>query len=199
MTPTFDPEKHEYRDGAGRVLPSVTQIIRESVECHEASDWYLQRGTAVHAAVALALQGKLDYSSLDPRIRARVQAAVNIFKDKSLEVVAIEKTMASAKLRFAGTTDLIAKNYSGEYLLYDWKSSYSPESLLQLAAYKMLWDESNKVKIQHGCILEIRENGGYHCYWRTAKQMKADGNVFLHALSLHAWKSTNNKLRRQQA
>ena len=56
---TFDAETHEYRIG-GRKVVGVTTVLNDLIPGYRASDWYLQRGRAVHAAAAmiLALRGK---------------------------------------------------------------------------------------------------------------------------------------------
>jgi hypothetical protein len=60
-----------------------------------------------------------------------------------IEIVEQEIPLVSEKYQFGGTPDAIMVR--GELALGDWKTSNSvfPDHIIQLAAYKELWEENN--------------------------------------------------------
>ena len=58
----FEKETHIYTVN-NKTIPSVSKIVNEVVGLpYIADEWYLQRGNAIHKALALYLQGKLNES-----------------------------------------------------------------------------------------------------------------------------------------
>ena len=83
-----------------------------------------------------------------------IQKALNAFQmfrewheNNKIEIVSKwqEIQMVSDKYEFGGTPDAIGRNVNGELVLLDWKTSNSvyQDYLLQLSAYKQLWEENN--------------------------------------------------------
>lgn len=76
MTAAHNPNFHITRDNNhiykvdGAVYPSVTQIIGEhlGVEYYHLTDFYKERGSEVDRCAIMALEGKLDFESVDSRV-----------------------------------------------------------------------------------------------------------------------------------
>ena len=82
MSLEFDAATHTYTAN-GKVVPSVTQIISELLPMQfKCDDWYLQRGSAVHACAAMIARGaNFDF---DERISGQV-AAIKKFLEKCIQ------------------------------------------------------------------------------------------------------------------
>ena len=152
---TFDEETHTYK-ADGTIVPSVTQIINSILPPFQVPEWYLQRGSAVHACAAYIAKGiDFDY---DPRIEGQVKAIRKFFKEVQPEPIYIEKMFYSQAFRFAGTIDLYAK-IGRNKTLFDYKGTCDIErGALQLAGYSLLMIPETPTT---GVIVEIKENGKY--------------------------------------
>ena len=135
----FNEERHEYSIG-GRVLPNVTSIL-ERVGIVDYSfippatrDMALERGSAVHAAIALDLEGDLDEASVEP-IMGYVEAARAARRDLGVEKPeAFEKRGYHPQYLYAGTLDLVTPE-----ILLDWKTNGAEWWVrLQIAAYEAM-------------------------------------------------------------
>lgn len=116
----------------GRPVPSVTEIIREIIPGWMPDEWYLDRGTAVHACAALIAKGK-DFDA-DPQIAGYVAATRKWFADMKPEVIAVELKVESAAFQYCGRLDLLA-SIGGKRVVVDWKSGPVNTTWLQLAGY----------------------------------------------------------------
>lgn len=120
-------------------------------------------GTAAHAMVEAYIKGEnpktmLSYLALSSEDRLRAESSFNSYLNwasmSKLEVIEQEMPMTSEVYQFAGTPDAIGK-VNGELCLVDWKTSNAvyADYLLQIAAYKWLWEENNP---------DRPLNGGFH-------------------------------------
>ena len=184
----FDEAEHAYYLN-GRRLPSVTQIIGGVIprEFH-ASEWHLNRGSMLHEAIHLHLQGVLDPESVDPLIQPRLDAATKFIKECNVTVIECEKRVASAWLGYAGTADCIAQ-IGKDVCLVDWKSTIEPQADLQLGGYALLLKDH---KINKAVAVELRDNGSYSCRWLNQKQLKLASQTFLAVLTISCWMTANN-------
>jgi hypothetical protein len=68
-----------------------------------------------------------------------------------LYIVSWEKPLVSEKHRFGGTPDALFE-FENEIAMGDWKTATGvyPDNLLQLAAYKLLWEENFPDQPIHG-------------------------------------------------
>jgi len=146
-------KNHIYRLN-GEVLSSVTQILREILgeAIWYASDWYLERGQAVHACAAFVARGET--FSHDDRIAGQVAACRKFFADMNPEVLDVEQQIHSTTYRYAGTRDMRAK-INGKIVILDWKSSLSELAEIQVGAYAI--DDSAK----WGMVVALRDDGTY--------------------------------------
>lgn len=137
-------------------------------------------GTAAHSMVELRIKGgdpysAVDYLSLSNEDKEKADNAFGMYErwasQTKLVVVAQEVGLVSENHRFGGTLDAIGE-IDGELCLVDWKTSNGVYSdyLLQLAAYRTLWEESNTTKILSGGFHLCRfskEHGDFaHHYYR---------------------------------
>ena len=110
-------------------------------------------GTAAHAMVELRINGQEPtgaetYLALPESDRPKAANAFHMYEQwasmSSVEILHQELPMVSEVYRFGGTPDAIGK-VNGELCLIDWKTSNGVYSdyLLQLAAYRALWEELN--------------------------------------------------------
>lgn len=157
---TFDPATHTYTID-GRVVPSVTQVLNDLLPCYQATEWHLQRGTAVHASAAMIAQGKtFDY---DPQITGQINACYRFFADVKPVVLYVEKQVYSKKFGFAGTMDLMIESLSGFPFatIVDWKASFSASLPCQLAAYALAFEDSTPCHIKQGFGVQLNDDGTY--------------------------------------
>ncbi len=107
---TFDPVKHEYRDG-DRVIPSVTQILAPLSDFSFVDADVLSAaqefGTAVHRACELYDLQQLDIDALDPELRPYLDGWIKFCHDHSCQWVAIEKRVYCETMGYAGTLDRV--------------------------------------------------------------------------------------------
>jgi predicted RecB family nuclease len=68
------------------------------------------------------------------------------FLSNNLTITATEVPLVSEAYRFGGTIDTIVRDRHGRLCVGDWKSSKAVYSdyLLQIAAYKILWEENRE-------------------------------------------------------
>ena len=174
---TFDPELHEYWIGRLQV-PSVTQVLRAvlSGSVWTATQWHMDRGTAVHACAAMIANGKaFEY---DPAIAGQVTACRQFFADMHPEVLSVEQQVYHEVYGYAGTYDLLAVIH-GKTVLVDWKSSMSPVAEIQLGGYALAMP---KPQPTWGMVVELGEDEKY----RTGGMVKLArrGQEFLSCLSV---------------
>lgn len=149
---TFDEAKHEYRYD-GRVVPSVTQILGRVYPDAYAGipaavlDRKARLGTAVHKAIELALEGRLEESTLHEEVRPYVTSWRKWWERESIETIQLEE-QAYHPLGYAMTRDFLG-NRRGKRLLIDWKTTNDPMLLhdVQVTGYWML-DEPDEA----GCL-----------------------------------------------
>jgi hypothetical protein len=191
MTVEFDEEKHEYTDENGRRVPSVTQALGVLDSYAGIPAAVLQkaaeRGTKVHKAVELHLEGDLDELSLDPDIADYFYAFVRFERETGYRPRASEMRVHSSKFNFAGTLDLFGPDPRGskKSAIVDIKTSRQlmPTVGPQLAAYERAYKEESGEKreyLRYGLLLKPDGSYELHPYTGTA-----DFSVFLACLTVH--------------
>lgn len=137
-------------------------------------------GTAAHAMVEAKIQGGEPFgvaayltlpSDQQEKARNAYQSYLDWESMSKLEIVEQEMYLVSEKYRFGGTPDAIGF-VNGALCLVDWKTSNGvyADYLLQLAAYRVLWEENNPdrplVGGFHLCRFS-KEHGDFaHHYYR---------------------------------
>jgi hypothetical protein len=136
---TLDDDTHIYRLD-GRIIPGVTEILKDVGLCDHFDDgnseWYMERGRAVHAAIQYCIDGSLDWDTVEPCVMGFMHAFTKARVDLRFEVLACEKMVFDETRWYAGTLDLLVKMEDGYTQLWDIKSgSPLPWHGLQTAAY----------------------------------------------------------------
>jgi hypothetical protein len=153
---SFDPEKHEYRINGKRV-PGVTQVLGDLIPGYRASDWYLQRGRAVHACAAMVAKG-IAFEH-DPRIAGQVAAVRKFFREIKPTVIFVERQVYSTKYLYGGTLDLDCE-IDGRPMITDYKASLTEATVYQCAGYAQALRETGR-NINHGVGIELHADGTY--------------------------------------
>lgn len=149
----------------GRPVPGVTQVLKEAglVNADWATQWHLERGQAIHAAAEYIVRGTLDWSTVDERIRPYLDALQKFLKDSDCELAtaAPELFVHSARHRYAGRLDLVAKVF-GEWTVCDWKSGAVGPAGPQTAAYEMAYREERGItKLLKRIAVQLKPDGKY--------------------------------------
>lgn len=177
----FDEKEHAYTLN-GRRFPSVTEIVNDVFGIsHSASDFYMHKGSMLHKAISLYLQGVLDETTVDERIKGKLEGAKKAIKEFQLNPLVIETPMYHKILMYAGTPDLL----TSDFIIVDWKSSHSENSEIQQGGYFDLL-EHNKYKVKKGYEIVLTEEGKYKaetCDIKKGRRLFLAGlTVFNHKL-----------------
>jgi ATP-dependent exoDNAse (exonuclease V) beta subunit len=172
-------KKHQYALN-GRPIPSVTQVIRRVLGDKEygGTQWHMDRGTAAHELYALLATGAdLSLYDYDQRLQPNVDAWRDWAARERPESMVPEWRMASAKLGYAGTIDLVCMLGGGVCVL-DYKATATKRDAIQLAAYLRLLKECKpEFRVKSICSLQINENGWrYGQYLEKSEMMKAEAD-----------------------
>lgn len=190
MTPclTFDAELHQYAY-MGRVVPSVTQILKPLTDFDSVPAGVLAAasafGTAVHKACELWDLGDLDEDSLDPQLAPYLQAWKQFMADHDCAWIHVEQPIVHKQLRYAGTPDR-AGLVRGEEAVVDLKSTMAlyPSVGPQLAAYDAaLQPKTNAQRLKRYGV-QLKPDGSY-----VVKEYKdlTDFAVFASLLTVRNW------------
>jgi len=162
-----------YRNKAGDKIPGTTSIIgrfkdsggllhwafdqgkaaqRGEIEnLYDKRDEAADAGTLAHDMVERYIQQKMPETALmgapeevAELARGAFQAYLSWEKMTNLVIVETEVSLVSEEYQFGGTPDAIGE-VEDTLVLVDWKMSSGiyPDYLIQLAAYKRLWEENN--------------------------------------------------------
>ncbi len=153
----FKPETHQYYI-SGRPVPSVTQVLADLLPGWKASEWFLRRGTAVHACSAMIAKG-VPFEH-DKRITGQVEACRRWFSEMEPDVLQVELPVYSKMYQFAGTLDLLA-NLQGKRCMVDFKATLTETVPLQCAAYAIAYEEMDGVAISYGAGVQLGADGRY--------------------------------------
>jgi hypothetical protein len=138
------------------------------------------RGTTIHSIVEAFKHSKEEIDDIPEKFRPYAVSFYNWVKDNNIEILEHEKTVKSAKYKYAGTCDLIVKNrQTNEVWVCDVKTGKDiyQEAFLQVSAYKRALLE-NGIKIDKtGVILlgekgyKFAEGGDYFNYFLSALEL----------------------------
>ena len=185
---TFDEQSHRYFLD-GNFIPSVTQII-DSVFPFEGHGLAAERsadfGKAVHKAIELDIQGRLNWATVDDAILPYIKQWEKIYSHLNILTVRcqVETMLVSKKYKFAGRVDLIH-----EGLVIDIKTGQKkPTHLIQIAAYKHLVSKTLKVKVEKALLVYL--NGSDEMP-EIVKGRSQDFATFLACLEIYNWRNSN--------
>lgn len=148
-------------------------------------------GTAAHAMVEARIkegdpEACEELLALDDSGKAKARNSFGMYEKwasmSNLEIIDQEMQLVSEVYRFGGTPDAIGR-IDGELCLVDWKTSNGvyPDYLLQLAAYRLLWEEKYPDRPLTGGFHLCRfskDHGDFaHHYYRELDSAK---EMFIH-------------------
>ena len=174
----YDDKTHLYFLN-NKAIPSVTEIIGTVLPRYNTgNDFYLNKGKALHKAIALILQDNLDETTIDERLAKKVAAGKKAIQELQIQPILIETPLCHKTLGFAGTPDVLDK--SGR--LFDIKSSHEELTVIpQLGGYYELLVH-NKYKVKEINELVLQDNGKYKLYKYDIKYAK---QIFLAVLTVY--------------
>jgi hypothetical protein len=150
---TFNSENHEYRNHDGKIVPSVTEIIHEWLKVTIGGEkWHVNRftgaaipsrkmeegaakGTDLHKAAQLILQGGIDWDSLAAEYVGPLKQFTNWLKECDITPLYTEYMFYHSRYNYCGTIDIVATS-DKELLIVDIKTGLSDMVSLQLSAYE---------------------------------------------------------------
>jgi hypothetical protein len=190
----FNSENHSYLLN-GVQAPSVTTIIKEIIGCAwEASDWYLERGTVVHACAHLIAQGK--NFKFDEQVAGEISALKRFFEEVKPEVIASEIFVASEIYHYCGTLDFACR-IGRDLAIVDWKASVDKlRTPIQIGGYSQAYKEMFSKEINAGYGVEIKSNGTYSMTPRI--DLKKSRNQFLALRTAYALRESAGLLESQK-
>jgi hypothetical protein len=193
----------EYRTSDGEKVSGVTTVLNRFKDSGGLLQWAFQVGKSgatslyegrddaadvgqhVHAMVRSDIHGESlpempAYFTDDQKKQAESSfyAWMQWRADRRLEVIATEMPYVSNVHRFGGTLDVVWHDSAG-LCIGDWKSSNAvyTDMLLQLAAYKLLWEENNPERPIQGFHLArfSKEHGDFeHRFWPDLKEAEEE-------------------------
>lgn len=175
----------------------------EIEKLYDKRDEAAESGTLAHSMVEAHINGEDPHSvlmdSVDPLSEgtdAIMEQATNAFESylnwasmTRLKIVEQEMPMVSEKYQFGGCPDAIGE-INGELCLVDWKTSNSvyQDYLIQLAAYKQLWEENNPDRILTGgfhlCRFAKSHGDFAHHYFPELDEAWEQFKLFLQAYQI---------------
>lgn len=208
--------KSGYRLKDGTKVPGTTTIIgrfKESgallywaceqgkaIERGEISKLYDKRdeaadaGTLAHAMVEAHIKGNPLPTLPDNGIGKAAQQGFENYltwqAGSNIQIIEQEMELVSEEYAFGGTPDAIGRDSKGQLCLLDWKTSNAVYSdyLIQLAAYKELWEENYPDRLLVGGFHLLRfskEHADFaHHYWNELDQAWVQFKMFRLAYEL---------------
>jgi len=116
---------------------------KEGQDYRETRDKAGSIGSAAHAMIEATIRGD-PLPPGPPEAHKAFDAYQRWAQQSKIEIVANEIQLVSHEYRYGGTPDAIGE-IDGRFVLLDWKTSKGvyKNYMLQLAAYKNLWEEDN--------------------------------------------------------
>lgn len=150
---------------SGGLIQWAYQQGKKDVPLYEARDVAGDVGTYIHAMIEASIRSEPFVHPPAGMEEANVKQAMSGLeafmrwsKRLKLDIAPAEMPLVCECHRFGGTPDAIAVEEDGALSLLDWKSSknYYPDNLIQLAAYRHLWDINKPETPITGNILVVR-------------------------------------------
>lgn len=192
----FNPARHEYtKDGI--IVPSVTQILRESgiMDMRWATPENLLRGTYAHRATELYDLEILDESTVDPVIRPYLDGWVKFRNKTGVVIEKCEELVFSSRYFYAGHQDKRAFLFEKRTVIdITTGEEFQRAKAVQLAAYQNAYNEHQSVadKIKERMVVQLKSNGDFYLP-PPDFYSKNDFNVFLAGMVIVNWRSKNGR------
>ncbi len=114
-------------------------------------------------------------------------------KQEGLEILFTERKVLSRIHKFTGTLDAIFKNKSGEYIIYDWKSSSGirDSMLIQIYLYKIAIKEELGIDVKKGIIVNCTKTGKLNIKEFLIGEMQQEAAIC--CLKIYSWLNMKEK------
>ncbi len=131
-----------YKDSGGLIHWAWNQG-KQGLDYRETRDKAGDIGTAAHAMVEAHIRGRALPSPISAEAERAFQGYLRWERENKIQILEQEIQLVSEEFRYGGTLDAVGV-IDGKYVLLDWKTSKGiyKNYILQLAAYKNLWDEN---------------------------------------------------------
>ncbi len=186
----LDLEDHTYRFD-GEIVPGMSEICASLgiVDRSHFTDYGRERGTAVHQALQFHMEGGVDWSTVEERVKPYVDGALLFLSDAKVVIgpgTHVERPLFHPLFRCAGTPDLVCEAF-GEPCVPDWKSGGIGEAAgLITAGYESMariaYPLSGKARTRRRMAIQLLPTGKYR---KTDFQEGFDYSHFQSAVSLY--------------
>ncbi len=181
----FDAETHTYRIG-GRVVPSVTQVLREAGLID--TRWYTEegrdRGAYIHLITELSDQGILLERQVDEEYRGYLAAWRKFLRDTGAKVVENECRVWHTTLGYAGQMDRLVIWNKRDWIIDIKGGGVSKWECIQTAGYAGA-RPADRPPPQRFAV-HLKPNGKFSL--KEHNDFRHDFDVFRGALIVANWK-----------
>lgn len=194
---SFDEATHRYTFD-GRELPSVTRILTEARLADFSAPWFTEavrdRGSRVHAAIALDVVDALDDDTLDPGLAPYVAGWRRYVTESGIAVEHSEVRICDPIAGYAGTLDLVVREPAvarqpTRRTLLDIKPAIYPSVGPQTAAYARCARALYPDPVLLGRAALVLPGDG--TYTRVPLVDRDDELTFLAALRIFQWRASH--------
>jgi hypothetical protein len=178
-------DEHIYTVNGG-IVPGFTEIatVMKLVNYWNKDPWYMERGRAVHSATYLLDMGKLDWTTVDPRIEGFLEAYENFKRNMGITWQLREAKLYHRWAHYCGTLDGALPE------LWDIKTGEGDP--IQLEAYAELMRANGYNPGFRGNMLNLHEDGKYsitmHRFDRVLR------NIWLNAVNVYHYRKMKGLL-----
>jgi hypothetical protein len=152
----------------------------------EQQEYYMNRGTQIHAACCMVDRGTLIWEKLDPRIVGHVRAYEKFLHDAQPELLASELEVVSKKYDYMGHLDRVFRIGKGKVVCDLKTGTVDLATRLQTIAYRMAY--THPIATCNRMGLALHENGTYRAHWWIGPALDGvDRNGWLACLSGNEW------------
>lgn len=170
-----------FKDSNGLLFWAFEQGQSGAASLYEKAEVAADIGSIAHDAVEHHLRKEefeFDESDIGQKAKQAFEQYLTWEKQTAVKVLATEVNLVSEKHRFGGCPDAVGQ-MDGKYVLLDWKTSNAvyADHLIQLAAYRELWNETHpKMQLSDDAYLcrfskeypdfEVRKFSGLEQGWK---------------------------------
>ncbi len=211
-----------YNNEAGERVPSVTTILGKFKDPGPLMWWANQMGlkglshrdeaaraatigSHVHDMIEAKIKGECpDFEAIEALPKEQQELVEQGFEafeqwwDRSkIRLDEAEVRLVSEEYRFGGMLDAPSLEPNGERTILDWKCANGtyPEYILQLAAYRQLWQECRGETINHVHLIRVgKDHGDFHHHYFPKNVLEMGWTAFLHMRELYDIMKTLDKV-----
>lgn len=189
----FEPRTHIYRTPAGKLVPSVTQIIRGDKPTFYKDTGARERGVAIHKMTEAYEAGTLIPEYFSREVLGYLDPFKDFLASQNYKELILSEAILShcpfPGFMYAGIVDRIYLEQDDTWVFLDIKTgkTYPPDTDLQLAAYVQAQTLYSGTKVKRVCLRLSSEKWYKKEY--PAEDLELDTEVF--NVRLRDWYSLN--------